>query len=139
MVIEPAEGSSRREVFVVDDAEEVRDFIVWLLRSGGYRALAAEDEQVVKSLLLTEHPVLVVAEEEIPACKELDVLVFCHSQFPEVPVVVVLKDAAARRPVIKDWIPEPPANPSSSDQFRASAQDLIARTLGQRRACSPCG
>jgi hypothetical protein len=41
--IKSTRGKLLNELLVVDDANEVHALIVWLLRSSGYRALAAAD------------------------------------------------------------------------------------------------
>ena len=104
--IDPPGQRRRPQVFTVSDAQEVRDFILWLLCSGGYRVVSADSDLVADTLLLTEYPVLVVAEADIPFCENWELLAFSHAQYPEAPVLVASKNALGRRPEICRWISE---------------------------------
>lgn len=90
----------------MSDAQEIRDFILWLLCSGGYRVVSADSDLVANALLLTEYPVLVITEAEIPFCENWELLAFSHAQFPEAPVLVASKNALGKRPEICRWISE---------------------------------
>jgi len=107
-----AAGASQPQVFVVSDPQEIRDFILWLLCSGGYRVVAADNDTVARSFLSTGYPVLVVTEVEIPFCEDWELLAFSHVQFPEAPVLVASRSALGRRPEINRMIAGSPVSAS---------------------------
>ena len=91
------------QVLVVDDSKDIRLLISSLLRKHGYRVIEAEDGLVAQGILLTEHPALVISDLQMPLCDGWEMLAYCHSQHPEIPVLIVSGAAWGQRPEIECW------------------------------------
>ena len=115
------------QVLIVDDAEDIRDYLGVVLRSNGYRVLEAADGLVARSILKLEHPALVISDLEMPVSDGWEVLTFCHDHCPETPVMIVSGAALGRQPEIERWAASFVPKPFSIARFRAEVERLISR------------
>ena len=126
------EGEQAPPVLVVDDSKDVRDCISSFLRSSGYRVIQAEDGLAARSVLSSEHPVLVISDLEMPVSDGWDVLTYCHAHCPTLPVMIVSGAALGQRPEIECWAAGFLPKPFSVSRFRAEVQRLISRAARSR-------
>lgn len=132
MAGDSTEEKPKNQVLVVDDANEVRDIIVWLLRSGEYRALASADAPLAKRLLAKEHAVLVLSELPDSIFDGWDLLAFCHARCPNTPVLIISKTAIAKRPEVERLTSCIPRRSCDAARFRVEIRrHLISRATAR--------
>ena len=119
------ESDGPPEVLVVDDSKEVRDLIVWLLRISGYRALAAENGFAAQLLLLAAHPTLIISDLNMPLFDGWELLAFCHTHHPDIPVVIISGEGLGKHPEIERWAAGFLSKPFDSRRFRAEIDRFI--------------
>jgi CheY-like chemotaxis protein len=124
--LEAAEDGSPGRVLTVDDANELREIVVWLLRSGEYRALATADALVTKCLLAMKHAVLVVCDQPAAGRSGWDLLAFCHKRCPHSPVLIISGNAFVRRPDVREWASSAPRHACNAAGFRAKIRRHLA-------------
>jgi CheY-like chemotaxis protein len=112
------------KVLVVDDSKEIRACIGLVLRASGYRVLEAEDGLAAQSILVNEHPDLVLTDLEMPVCDGWDVLAFCHAHQPATPVMVLSGVARGQRPDLEYRAAAYLTKPFSLARLRAEIQRL---------------
>ena len=83
-------------VLVVDDDEPIREFLVDILQSEGYRVLAASDGQQALALALRERPAVVLADVMMPVMTGTELCRRLKGEHPEYAGRVVLMSAAVR-------------------------------------------
>lgn len=118
-------GELPPQVLVVDDAVEIRECLGYLLRAEGFRMLAAEDGLAAQVILKLEHPSLVISDLEMPVCDGWELLEYCHSHHPDLPVLIVSGGALGRRPEIERFASAILPKPFSFLQFRAEVRRLV--------------
>jgi two-component system OmpR family response regulator len=116
------------QVIVVDDSRDVREIVGSLLRNDGYRVLEAENGQVAQSLLATEHPALVISDLEMPNCDGWELLTFCHSHHPGIPVLIMSGSTSGKWPNIERWASGFLRKPFVTAQLESEVHRLISRT-----------
>ena len=112
------------QVLVVDDAEEIRYCLTFFLRAIGYRVLEAENGQVAKVILQDRRPALLISDLEMPVCDGWDLLAYCHSQHPKLPVMVISGAALGTKPDVEAWASASLPKPFSLSRFRTEVQRL---------------
>jgi two-component system OmpR family response regulator len=132
IAIESAEENLPPQILVVDDVKEVREMIIWFLRSNGYRALAAADGLAAQVLLSREHPVLVISDLEMPDGDGWELLAFCHAHRPGLPVLIISGSSLGTRPEIECWASGILHKPFAPDRLRAEVQRLVSQTASRR-------
>ena len=98
-----------------------------LLRRGGYRVIEAEDGLAAQIILLTEQPALVISDLQMPLCDGWDVLAYCHTQHPNLPVLIVSGEALGRRPEVERWAAGSLSKPFDPEHFAAEVRRLVSR------------
>jgi DNA-binding NtrC family response regulator len=121
------------EVLVVEDGKEVRDIVVWLLRSAGYRALAAADRSVVQSIFLRQYPLLVVGKVPTAFFDDLKMLAFLNLRHPHIPVLIVGGTAFGRWPEIERWASGLPRKLCGAAHFRTKVERLISHVTTRQK------
>ncbi|MBX5491169.1 MAG: response regulator [Chloroflexi bacterium] len=81
-------------VLVVDDEEPIREFLIDVLHSEGYRVLAASDGKQALALALREQPVLVLADVMMPVMTGTELCRCLKREHADLAVRVVLMSAA---------------------------------------------
>ena len=137
MAIDSTDKKFPIEVLVAEDAGDVRDIVVWLLRSAGYRALAAADRTVIQSLFLRESTLLVVGTMPTVFSEGLDMLVFLNVLHPHVPVLLVSGSAFGRWPEVERWANGFPRKSCGVTSFRTKLQCLVSQATTLRRFGRP--
>jgi DNA-binding NtrC family response regulator len=127
VTVDPVETTNAPRVLVVDDSKVIRDIIVWLLRISGYRALAAENGFAAQLLLQAEHPILIISDLNMPLVDGWELLTFCHTHHPEIPVMIISGEGLGKHPEIERWAAGFLAKPFDSRKFRAAVDQLISR------------
>ena len=117
----------RPQVLVVDDAKDIRDCLSYILRSSGYRVILAEDGLAAQSILVTEHPSLVICDLEMPVSDGWEVLTYCHEHCPDTPVIIVSGTALGRHPEIERWAASFVTKPFSIERLRTEVARLLPR------------
>jgi DNA-binding NtrC family response regulator len=112
-------------VLVVDDSREIREFIALLVRLCGYRVLKAADGLAAQNILMTEHPVLVISDLEMPVCDGWEMLAYCHAQHPGLPVLIVSGADWGKRPEIERWAAGFIPKPFPVERFRTEIERLV--------------
>lgn len=136
-MIDSFENDLRPQVLVVEDHQEVRDLIIWLLRVSGYRALAAENGFAAQLLLASARPTLIISDLDMPLCDGWELLAFCHQHHPEIPVMIVSGGSLGRHPEIERWAAAVVSKPFDSRRFRAEVARCIAHASGRPRQARP--
>ena len=113
------------QVLVVEDAQEIRDVVTFLLRANGYRVLEAEDGLAAQTVLKIEHPALVISDLKMPLCDGWGLLTYCHNRHPEIPVLIVSGTSLGTRPEIESWASGFLPKPFGIEEFRAAVQRLV--------------
>jgi hypothetical protein len=138
MATDSSDEISPLEVLIAEDAREVRDIVVWLLRSAGYRALAVVDRSVTKSLFLRRCPMLVVGTVPTVFSEGLDLLAFVSMLHPDIPVLIVSGAAFDRWPEVERGARGVPRKPCDSASFRTRVQCLISQVITRQNLRQPC-
>ena len=112
------------QVLVVDDTMEIRYCLAAFLRAKGYRVLEAENGLAAQMILTAEHPSLVISDLEMPISNGWDVITYCHTHCPEIPVMI-LSGALGKRPEIESWAAGSLIKPFSLPCLRAEVERLI--------------
>jgi DNA-binding NtrC family response regulator len=133
MATDSTEKTFPFEILVVEDAKEVRDIVVWLLRSAGYRALAATDHSVVQSLFLRRYPLLVVGNVSTAFPDGFDLLAFFNMVHPHIPVLIVPGTAFGRWPEVERWASGFPRRPCGADRFQTRVRRLISHVTTRQK------
>jgi len=125
------------EVLVAEDEGAVRDIVIWLLRSAGYRALAAADPAVIRSLFVRQYPLLVVSTLPTVFPEGLDMLAFHNMLHPHIPVLIARGSALGRWPEVERWARGLPRKPCGAASFqtrleRLASQATILHKSGQQ-------
>lgn len=112
------------QVLVVDDSREIREFVSLLLRLSGYRVIQATDGAAAQTVLKTEHPDLVISDLEMPVCNGWEMLTYCHTWHPGLPVLIV-SSALGRQPEVEGWASGYLPKPFDLVQFHDEVERLI--------------
>jgi CheY-like chemotaxis protein len=115
------------QVLVVDDAESVRYCIAFILRGSGYEVLEAKNGLAAQTILKTEHPALVISDLEMPVCDGWSLLTYCHTEHPDLPVLVVSGGSEGKRPEIECWASGFLPKPFGIVEFHTEVQRLISQ------------
>jgi CheY-like chemotaxis protein len=94
----PAEAR-RRPILVVEDDEDIRDFLVDVLGDAGYRVLAAPNGAVALDLINDPVPLAILLDMKMPVMDGWEFASrYRRSPAPEAPIIVMTAahDAAAR-------------------------------------------
>jgi len=114
-------------VLVVDDSVEIRNCLSFVLRANGYRVLAAEDGLAAQMILRLEHPTLVISDLDMPVCDGWDLLVYCHAQHPDLPVLIMSGAALGKHPEIEYLASGFVSKPFNFVRIRTEVQRLISQ------------
>lgn len=125
--LDSLESETPPHVLVVDDSKEVRDLIVWLLHNRGYRALAAENGFAAQLLLTAMHPILIICDLVMPLGDGWELLTFCHTHHPEIPVLLVSGERLGRQPEVESWAAGFVPKPFDPQKFHSAVDLLLSR------------
>lgn len=126
-ILDAVENQMPPQVLVVDDSKEVRDAIIWMLRTSGYRTLAAENGFSAQLLLTAVRPTLIISDLKMPLCDGWDLLAFCHEYYPDIPVMIISGESLGEHPEIERWAAGYIAKPFDSQEFCTTVAQLISR------------
>jgi two-component system, NtrC family, response regulator AtoC len=84
-----SQGSSARQVLVVDDEANLRKVLVAQLSRDGYEVHAVEDGEAAKEFLGEHHIDLVITDLRMPRCDGMELLRWALADDPERPVVMI--------------------------------------------------
>jgi DNA-binding NtrC family response regulator len=127
LVRDPAADNAPPQVLVVDDSKQTRDYVVWLLTASGYRALAAENGLAAQLLLVAIHPTLIVSSLDMPLGNGWELLVFCHRNYPEIPVLLMPDESLGRHTKIESLAAGVMDRSFDFRSFRFEVERLISR------------
>jgi DNA-binding response OmpR family regulator len=134
------DGSSPRQVLVVDDEPMVRNLLKRLLSLEGYGVLEAEDGQGAIDLVRTSKPDLVLLDVMLPSRDGLDVLAELR-RTTDVPVILVTAkgDDADRVVGLKMGADDYVVKPFSAAELSARIESLLRRAEAFRPAPTMAG
>ena len=113
-------------VLVVDDSSDMRELLVQMLSSFGYRATAVADGLEAKVYLHEHRPSLVVSDLRMPVCNGWDLLTYCHAHFPDLPILLMSGDSLGTKPEIEAWAAGYLTKPIDFGSFREHVTRLLA-------------
>ena len=101
-----------KRVLVVDDDEQIRFLVAYLLEQDGYSVHTARGGQEAMDEIVKRRFDAIVTDVEMPRTTGFEVLVFCRAVFPQVPVILMSATSKEHRnPTLERsayaWIEKP--------------------------------
>ncbi len=83
-----------KRILIVDDAKDVRQSIMAMLKNQPYELLEAGNGEEAWDLILKSHPDLVVLDIKMPIMDGLDLLREMKNEWIDIPVMIITGDAS---------------------------------------------
>src|SRR6185295_7550803 len=83
----------KAKILVVDDAEEIRELLVFVLEGASYQVSLAEDGASLKKAFAQPQPDIVILDLNLPDSNGLDLLPEIKREWPETQVIVLTGNA----------------------------------------------
>ncbi len=102
-----------RTIVVIDDNDEVRDFLTLVFEGEGYRVLPLEEAETALVMIKRLHPALITLDIELPRVDGLQLLESLKSDEETMNIPVIILSAKRKylrdfRATKADWIIEKP-------------------------------
>lgn len=125
----PAALSSPRlaPILVVDDSAEVRAALAVILRSHGYGVRLASGGYEASRLIAAERPALILSDLHMPNGDGWELLVHCHMNAPDVPVILLSASDFGTHPEIEAGAVGRIAKPFSPRQLLSMVEQIFPR------------
>lgn len=119
-----------KKVLVVDDDEDVREFVDVVLRIQGYETRLAGHGETGMHIVQREHPDLVLIDQRLPGMRGLEMLQRLRERGDKTPAILMSGREVAIPPETASGFLR---KPFSSDRLVAAVQELLERAAIRRR------
>lgn len=120
-----------KTILVVDDDEDVREFITDALSKEGYNAIPAADEERAVDCLNEERVDLVITALDVPTIDGMRLLDFTKEKHPETDVIIMANATSVEMAVeaIKAGAQDLQTKPINIDKLKTSVGELLGKQI----------
>jgi two-component system NtrC family response regulator len=123
------------DILVVEDEAVIRDLFALILNNHGYRIRQAKGGHEACRLIAAERPALILSDLHMPQGDGWELLDYCRSHAPDVPVILCSGSGFGTRPQVEAWAAGRITKPFSPEQLTSAVERILsrapARTLNQ--------